>query len=251
VTAGDLLRSLHRPGDPLVLVNVWDVATARAVAAVPGMRAIATASWSIAASLGVADGEVLPRDEMLAVVGRIARAVDLPVTADLERGYGASAPVVGETVAAAVRAGAAGCNVEDSLADGSLRPLADQVSRLSAARASGGDIVLNARTDALACGRSLDEAIVRGRAYLAAGADCVFVLAASLPDIPALVDALGLVSVLARGGGPSIREWAEAGVARVSVGPGGMGVALAELSTVASILLAGGAAPEQLAFRPS
>src|SRR3954449_9600077 len=105
------LRRLHTAPELLVLVNVWDVASARVVAGTPGCRAIATASWSIAAGLGYRDGEQIPREQMIAAVGRIASAVDQPVTADLEAGFGASAADVGETIAAAIEAGAVGCNI--------------------------------------------------------------------------------------------------------------------------------------------
>jgi 2-methylisocitrate lyase-like PEP mutase family enzyme len=107
------LRRLHAGPAILVLVLVWDVASARTVAALPGCPGIATGNWPIAASLGVPDGEVLRRDEMLAVAGRIAAAVDLPVTPDLEAGYGATPADVGETVRQAIAAGIAGCNIED------------------------------------------------------------------------------------------------------------------------------------------
>src|SRR3954467_14615332 len=106
------LHRLHHEPAILVLVNVWDVASARTVAALPGCQAIATASWSIAAAHGVPDGENLSRDEMIAVAGRIAAAVDLPVTADLESGYGETARDVGETIARALDAGIVGANIE-------------------------------------------------------------------------------------------------------------------------------------------
>src|SRR3954471_20876142 len=102
------LGRLHSAPELLVLVNVWDVASARVVAGAPGCRAIATASWSIAAALGFRDGEQLPREDMLAAVGRIAAAVDQPVTADLETGFGASAAEVARTIAGAIEAGARG-----------------------------------------------------------------------------------------------------------------------------------------------
>ena len=111
------LRQLHSAAELLVLVNVWDVASARVVAGAPGCRAIATASWSIAAALGFRDGEQLARDDMLAAVGRIAAAVDQPVTADLEAGFGASPAEVAQTIAAAIEAGAVGCNLEDGVED--------------------------------------------------------------------------------------------------------------------------------------
>src|SRR5262245_20550177 len=128
----DELRRLHMAPDLLVLVNVWDVASARVVAGTPSCRAIATASWSIAAALGYRDGEELRREDMIAAVGRIAAAVDQPVTADLEAGYGDTAAEVGETMAAAIAAGAVGCNLEDGVGgDVPLRPLGDAVARVA------------------------------------------------------------------------------------------------------------------------
>ncbi len=173
------LRRLHMAAELLVLVNVWDVASARVVAGTPGCRAIATASWSIAAALGYRDGEQIPREEMIAAVGRIASAVDQPVTADLEAGFGASAAEVGETMSAAIEAGAVGCNLEDGVSgDVPLRPLGEAAERVAAAREAGEradvPLVINARTDVfLARVGSAEEqeevALERGRAYLAAG----------------------------------------------------------------------------------
>jgi len=121
------LRRLHMAPELLVLVNVWDVASARVVAGTPGCRAIATASWSIAAALGYRDGEQIPRDDMIAAVGRIAAAVDQPVTADLETGFGATPAEVAQTITAAIEAGAVGCNLEDGVDDreAPLRPAAE------------------------------------------------------------------------------------------------------------------------------
>jgi 2-methylisocitrate lyase-like PEP mutase family enzyme len=127
------LRALHAPGTPLVLFNCWDAGSARAIAAA-GARAVATASWAVAAANGYADGEHLPRDLAIANIGRIARAVALPVTADLERGYGETPADVADTVTQAIRAGAVGCNLEDGDTAGGLRPAAEQAPRLQAAR---------------------------------------------------------------------------------------------------------------------
>src|SRR3954471_24675925 len=142
----ETFRLLHHEPEILVLVNVWDVASARTVAALPGCRAIATASWSIAAAHGVPDGERLTRDEMLAAVTRIAGAVDLPVTADLESGYGDTARNVGETIARALDAGIVGANIEDPNG-----PVQEAAARVASAReradAQGIPFVVNARLD--------------------------------------------------------------------------------------------------------
>src|SRR5215207_4366827 len=256
------LRRLHEAAELLVLVNVWDVASARVVAGTPGCRAIATASWSIAAALGFRDGEQLPREDMIAAVGRIAAAVDQPVTADLETGFGATAAEVGETIAAAIEAGAVGCNLEDGLKKGevSLRPVAEHAERVAAARTAGEradvPLVINARTDVYLArageeGERLELALERGRAYLAAGADCIFVPGlAELETLERLVAELGSVSVLAGAHGPALDDLRTIGVRRVSFGPGPMGVALASLRDAAVKLHAGGALPETLGWRP-
>lgn len=254
----EALRRLHEAPELLVLVNVWDAASARTVASAPGCRAIATASWSIAAAHGVADGD-LPPAEMLAAVGRIAAAVDLPVTADLEDGYGDAA----ETVAAAIAAGAVGCNLEDGTGDpgAPLRPAAEHAARVAAARAAGEaagvPLVVNARTDVFLAaagrpGERLGAALERGRTYRAAGADCVFVPGVTdAPTIERLVREMGApVSVLATPQSPPLAELQRLGVARVSFGPGPMGVAMAALRRAAEALHAGGALPGDLAHRP-
>jgi 2-methylisocitrate lyase-like PEP mutase family enzyme len=253
----ETLRSLHTAPELLVMVNVWDAASARTVAAVPGCRALATASWSIAAAHGLPDGEQLSRDAMLTAVERVAGAVELPVSADLERGYGATAVEVEETVTAAIAAGAVGCNLEDSEDDevGPLRPAAEHADRVAAARAAGEragvPLVINARTDAFLVGGGLEEAIERGRAYAIAGADCIFVPgapdAAAIEQLVAGIDAP--ISLFGRPGGPGLPELERLGVARVSVGPGTMGVAMAALARAAEALLAHGL-PDDLAFRP-
>ncbi len=170
------LKALHDASELLVLVNVWDVTSARTIAGLPGTRAIATASHSIAEAHGYEDGENIPLDLMLAAVERIAAAVDLPVTADLEAGYGD----VGTTIRRAIGVGAVGANLEDE-----MRPLAESVAAvrdaISAGEAEGVPFVLNARTDAylLAGDRDpaevLADAIERGQAFLDEGAACVFV----------------------------------------------------------------------------
>src|SRR3954468_1524528 len=143
------LRRLHTDPAILVLVNVWDAASARTVASVPGCRAIATASWAVAAARGVSAGEAIGRETMLEVVGCIADAVELPVSADLEGGYGRTPADVAETVALAIEAGAVGCNLEDGLqAVRELRDARDAGARVAAAREraerEGVPLVINA-----------------------------------------------------------------------------------------------------------
>ena len=252
------LRRLHHDPAILVLVNVWDAASARTVASVPGCRAIATASWAMAAARGLADGEAIGREGMLEAVACVASAVGLPVTADLEGGYGATPAEVGETVRRAIAAGAVGCNLEDGVRDGELlRDAQEAAERVAAARAAadaaGVPIVINARTDVYLRGADDPEAaILRGQAYARAGADCVFVPGVTDAGvIKALVDGIDApVSVLARPGAPSVSELQELGVARVSFGPGPMGVALAALARTASDLLAGGVPADELSYRP-
>lgn len=248
------LRALHVPGDPLVLVNVWDVLGARVVEAA-GARAVATASWAISATLGLPDGEGMTLADNLAAVGRIARAVDVPVTADLERGYGATPDDVASAVARLLATGAVGLNLEDSLvelgkpapagSDG-LRPVDDQCARLAAAREAGArmgvPLVLNARTDAHARGAALADVVARGRAFLDAGADCVFVVGrTALRDVTELAEAFGgRLNVLGRPGQPSIADLTSAGVARISIGSSGPGIAYAALARAAGQLLTRG-----------
>lgn len=255
------LRELHRPGDPLILVNVWDVLGARVVAA-QGGAAIATASWAISASLGLPDGEAMSLTDNITLVSRIAAAVDIPVTADLERGYAATPDEVTASVGRLIASGAVGCNLEDSLVEigapdpgSGLRPVDDQCARLEAARRAGErmgiPLVLNARTDALARGAGLDETVARGLAYLAAGADCVFVVGTvTLPDVATLVDAFdGRLNVLGRPGQPTLAELAAAGVCRVSIGSSGPGIAYAAFARASAQLLAGGEYLPDQAYR--
>lgn len=226
-------RALHVPGDPLVLFNAWDAGSARAVAGA-GAKAIATGSWSVAAANGFDDGERLPLPLAMDNLRRIVAAVALPVTVDLESGYGDAPEAVAATVAAALEAGAVGCNLEDSFpADGRLRDVADQVARLEAAGraadALGVALFLNARTDVFFQkpatehdSAMVDEAVRRARAYADAGASGVFV--PGLVDealIASLAEASPLpVNVMAMPGVPSRARLAGLGVARISHGPG-------------------------------
>lgn len=252
------LRRLHTDPAILVLVNVWDAASARTVASIPGCKAIATASWAIAAAHGLADGEAIGREGMLEAVRVVADAVSLPVTADLEGGYGVTPADVGETIERALAAGAVGCNLEDGLQGGAeLRDASEAAERIAAARAAadaaGVPVVINARTDVYLRGADDPEAaFLRGQAYARAGADCIFVPGVTdAKTIRELVEGIDApVSVLARPGAPSVRELQELGVARVSFGPGPMGVALAALARTASDLLGGGVPAGELSYRP-
>jgi 2-methylisocitrate lyase-like PEP mutase family enzyme len=224
------LRELHRPGDPVVLPNAWDPPSARRLAAT-GAAALATTSVGVAEALGYEDGEVTPAEEMLAAVGRIAAAVELPVTADLEAGYGLSPD---ELVAGLLDAGAVGLNQEDT--DHTTGRLADpdaHAERLAAikdaGRSAGVDVVLNARVDSFLRAAPdadpeavLDDAVARGRRYAEAGADCVYPFAArGRAAIRRLVDEVGApVNIVAVPTGLTRRELAELGVARVSFGGG-------------------------------
>ncbi|MBA3294919.1 MAG: isocitrate lyase/phosphoenolpyruvate mutase family protein [Geodermatophilaceae bacterium] len=244
----DALLAAHRSGDPLILVNVWDAWSARVVAATPGCQAIATASHSIADAHGYPDGEQIPVEEMIAAIRLIASVVDLPVTADLEAGYGDA----GATVAAAIAAGAVGGNLEDQ-----LRPADEHAEAVAAARAAGDaagiHFVINARTDEYLRGeKNLERTIEAGRAYLEAGADCVFVPGAGrADDVAALVAAFdGRLSLIVSPKALPLNELARLGVARVSVGPGSLGIAAAALRDGAAQLLTRGGYPDSLAHRP-
>jgi 2-methylisocitrate lyase-like PEP mutase family enzyme len=221
-------RAMHVDPPILVLPNAWDVASAVLIARHPRCRAVATSSAGVAWALGYPDGQRIPRDEMLEVVRRIGRAVDLPVTADLEAGYGDP----GGTAEAAWAAGAVGLNLEDGDDEQRLVPLEEHAERVRAVRAAAAELVINARTDVYLTGlNDLDEAVARGNAYLAAGADCVFVPGAADADtIGRLVDGIdGPVSVLAFAKTPPVAELERLGVARVSVGGGPARVAYTRL----------------------
>ncbi|TDC62378.1 isocitrate lyase/phosphoenolpyruvate mutase family protein [Actinomadura sp. GC306] len=211
------LRELHRPGDPLLLPNVWDAASARTVQEA-GFPALATASAAVSAMLGYPDGEGAPAEEMFAAAGRVIRAASVPVTVDAEAGYGLQPA---ELVERLLGIGAAGCNLEDTYAGELAEPEA-QAEFLAAVREAAGDaLVINARVDTFINGAPdpLDAAIARGRRYLEAGADCVYPITAPLDAVPALVKGLpGPVNANAFPGSP-LADLAAAGVARVSYGP--------------------------------
>lgn len=247
-----LFRRLHAER-PLVLPNAWDAASAAAMERA-GARALGTTSAGICWVRGRADGESLSRDEMIREVSAIAGAVAIPVSADVESGYGAGTlDDVALTVRAVIDAGAVGINLEDSPGrdGGPLLGVEEQAERLRAARSAAqdadADLVINARTDVYlaqvgAADSRLDEAVQRGRAYLEAGADCVFV--------PGVVDGRtigdlvrgigGPLNVMTGPGAPSIGELGALGVARASVGPAITLAALAATSRATTELLAFG-----------
>lgn len=243
--AEELLR-LHVDPELLVVVNVWDAITARVVAD-QGSRALATASHSIAATLGHPDGERIPRDLMIDMVGRIAAAVDIPVSADLESGYGDA----GETIRRAIGVGVVGANLEDR-----MQPLPDAVAAVRAAvaagEAEGVPFVLNARTDAFLKAGDRDpaevlaDAVERGKAFLAEGAACVFVPGKlDEAQVTVLVEGLGerrLSTIGVPGSLPPARL-AELGVARISYGPFTQRAALTHLADLTADLLGGGQLP--------
>ena len=226
----DLLRSLHSAGDPLLLPNAWDAATARAVAGA-GFPVVATTSAGVAAALGYQDHEGAPGDEMLAAAGRIARSVDVPVTVDAEAGYGMEPA---ELVDALRDAGAAGCNLEDTdHAAGTLRDPDEHAAWLRAVRQAAADagypLVINARIDVFlgpfqAGGGSQDElvddALRRAHAYFEAGVDCVYPIVLFQADALRrfVAEAGGAVNVVRLPHAPSLADLAAMGVARVSWG---------------------------------
>ncbi|HEY8565185.1 MAG TPA: isocitrate lyase/phosphoenolpyruvate mutase family protein [Beijerinckiaceae bacterium] len=251
ITQADRFRALHVAGRPLVIFNVWDAGSAKVVA-VAGAKALATGSWSVAAAHGVSDGEALSLDLVVSNLERIIAATDLPVSIDIESGYGPEPGVVARTVERVARAGAIGCNLEDSNpGDGSLRPLDEAASRVAAARAAFDRAAssrgfVNARTDvffqrppethdvAMA-----DAALERARAYADAGADGLFV--------PGIVDERLIarvvagsplpVNVMVMGGTPPVSRLAALGVARISHGPGPYRLAMAALEEAARAAL--------------
>lgn len=223
-------RALHHTGKVLLLANVWDVASARIIEEA-GYPAIATTSAGIAFSLGYPDGQRIPRQEMLARVARIARAVKVPVSADVEAGYGNRPEDAAQTAREVIEAGAVGMNFEDGT-DDPQHPLADlplQLERIHAIREaalkSGVLLVLNARTDVYLSQvgpteTRYDHALQRLRAFRDAGADCVFAPGLRDPEtIARLVkDIQCPLNILAGPGSPSVGELEKLGVARVSLG---------------------------------
>ncbi|MGH9902797.1 MAG: isocitrate lyase/PEP mutase family protein [Pyrinomonadaceae bacterium] len=227
----DLLNNLHIKGDPLILFNIWDAGSAKALQEI-GAKVIATGSWSVAAAHGYGDGEKLPFDLALANLQRIVASVDLPVTIDLEGGYGQSPAQVQESVTKVIEAGAAGINIEDQVVGGEgLYSIEDQCARLKAARAAAErasiPLFINARTDVFLKSDPADhhhseETLRRASAYAESGASGLF--APGLRDAERIQKLCELsplpVNIMVLPDTPSPRQMASLGVARVSYGPG-------------------------------
>jgi len=234
-------RAAHHGPRPLVLPNVWDAVSAR-VFAEAGFAALATSSGAVAEALGYADGQRTPPAEMFAAITRITRSVDVPVTADIEAGYGL-AP--GELAGRLADAGVVGCNLEDSdPVTGELADPGRQADYLTAVRTAAGEaLVINARVDVFVrprpegSGSAVEDAAERARRYLEAGADCCYPILAPLAALPGLVaDIDGPVNAMCRPGGPSLAELAATGVARITFGSSLHQRATEELTAVARAL---------------
>ncbi|MEV7145714.1 MULTISPECIES: isocitrate lyase/phosphoenolpyruvate mutase family protein [unclassified Streptomyces] len=221
-------HALHVPGRPLVLPNAWDAMSAR-LAEDAGAAAVATTSAGLAWALGAPDGDRLDRDRAVEAVARIAAAVRVPVSADVESGFAEDPDGVADTVRAVLSAGAVGVNIEDARYDGagngSLRPVAEQAGRIAAARAAadeaGVPLFVNARIDTfLRAAGGVADTLERAAAYRGAGADGIFVPGVTDPEtVAALVAGVdGPLNVLVGPGAPPVAELAALGVARVSAG---------------------------------
>ena len=251
-TKAETLRALHTGGRILVLVNAWDVASARIVEAA-GAAAVATSSAGVANALGYADGQQIPRTVMVEAVGRIARAVGAPVSADAEAGYGPTPEDAAETARQLLAAGAVGMNFEDGTGNPAspLVSIAQQTARILAIRQTAADagvpLVLNARTDVYLAAvgpleTRFDEAVHRANAYREAGADCLFVPGVTdAKTIAALVEAIhGPINILAGAGAPPVGELERLGVARVSTGSAFMRACFTRARDVARDVLTSG-----------
>jgi 2-methylisocitrate lyase-like PEP mutase family enzyme len=249
--AADHLRALHVAGDPLVLVNAWDVASAREVVAA-GARAVGTSSAAVAAGFGAPDDNTMAPGLAFGAVERIASAVPVPVTADVEAGYDLHDH---ELVAALLGAGAVGCNLEDSdhRRPGELVDAGAMAVRLAGVRAAARDagvgVVVNARIDVLLHHgddrpAALAEVVRRARRYVEAGADCVFPVGVGDPATAGrLVDELGVPVNVGLAPGVTVAQMAAAGVSRISFGPTFQRRAMADLRERAGELLAPVAGP--------
>lgn len=223
----ETFAALHIPGEPLVLYNIWDPGSARAVAAA-GAKALATGSHPVGNASGFGDGQKVPISYVIENARRIIAATDLPLTVDFEGAYSTDAEEGAANVARLKEAGVIGCNLEDQVIGGEgLHPLAAQVARISAIRRAVGEaFFINARTDLFLKFEEHDEALVdraieRGRAFADAGASGFFVPRLADPgQVERVVREVPLpLNVIAFPGAPPRRDWAAAGVARISYGP--------------------------------
>jgi len=248
----EAFRRMHDRSRILVLPNAWDAMSARIFEAA-GFTAIATTSAGVSYSIGYPDGELVPRDEMIAAVSRIAHCVDVPVTADMESGFARDSDGIAETVRLLIEAGAVGINLEDTVhgAGRTLYEIPDAVERIRAARraseAAGVPIVINARTDVYLLGigekaARFDHAISRLNAYSAAGADCLYTMGYFDADtIGRLVKAVdGPLNVMGLPGAPPVMELERLGVARVSTASGPTRLAMTATRKAAVELLCSG-----------
>ncbi len=224
---------LHRKGDPVILFNIWDAGSARAVADA-GAKALATGSWSVAGAQGYGDGEALPLDMLEMIVKRITATAELPLSVDFEGAYATDHAGVGRNIARMIAAGAVGVNFEDQKVGGDgLYPLAEQAQRISAARTAaeeaGLPFFINARTDLFLKDREpanhpglIDEALARAKAYTEAGASGIFMPGLKTPElIERVAEEISLpLNIMMMPGLPAPRELAALGVARISYGPG-------------------------------
>jgi 2-methylisocitrate lyase-like PEP mutase family enzyme len=235
--AATTFRALHQgraADDPLVLPGPWDAASAR-VFADAGFPALATPSAGIAGSLGYQDGST-PPDEMFATIARIVRAVSVPVSADIEGGYGL-AP--GELVGRLLETGVVGCNLEDSEAHSTLKDPQRHADWLAEVRAAAGDaLFINARVDTFLLGTGDPaDAVARARLYVAAGADCVYPLLAPPEVVPLLRKEIdGPINLAARPDGESVAALARLGATRITFGPGMQRYAMAATGELAARL---------------
>jgi 2-methylisocitrate lyase-like PEP mutase family enzyme len=228
----EAFRRAHRGPPLLLLPNAWDAASARLFEAA-GFGAVATTSGGVAWALGFADGEHAPWREVVEATARIVRAVRVPVTADIETGYGETPDQVAKSIADIAGTGVVGCNLEDGTArpDQPIRPIDDAVARIRAARAaanaSGVPLVINARIDVYLKNvgdpeTRFEDTVRRSKAYLAAGADCIYPFAlADMDTIARLVKAIDApINIVARAGSPPVAEFERIGVARISIAAG-------------------------------
>lgn len=243
-----LFQEMHRASSILVLPNAWDAITAR-IFMEAGFPAIGTTSAGIAVALGYPDGQQVPLDEMVQAVQRIVRVADVPVTADIESGYGKTSSEIVRNVERFLEVGVVGINIEDttSFGDATFVSIDEQADIIRGIRALAESheipLLINARTDVLGCsGRSrdelLEETILRAQVYQQAGADCIYVFGQHDRDtIQQLVESIeGPLNVLIGPSTPSIKELQEMGVARASIGPGAVKAALQVVKEIAEEL---------------